>query len=428
MVARAGSGDTVLVEQLHEYTFWGAATSNPTDDPNPRLEAYIAAARRGAKVRILLDSAYDDPGDVRGNTATCAYADAIATSEGLDLDCELANPTGTGIHNKMVLVLDGGTGYVHTGSINGSENSSKGNREFAVQVRSNDAFDYLADVFWYDWGRYVIHFPIVVRGYLPSAPQADLYIEALQYDASDESVQITNRGTAPQDMTGWRIHSVVGDQWYDFPAGYTLATGASVQVHSGPDALDNPPTDLLWGYAYIWRNDGDVAILYNSDDEFVDSYAYSLPPPHPIEYLNYDGQQTTEQWFRGEFGEFIIEELPTTEYRVDVMAAATGYATFRIRVLDENRDPVADYPVDWYWTDGHIPSQTNAEGWAEFAMGGGAYYQPGLGQVGPHWVTVGGTTIWGIGMILYTEHNHFDVVVWAGQPTSPDEKRSQRND
>jgi hypothetical protein len=274
MVARAGGGDTVLVEQLYEYTFWGATSSNPTDYPNPRPEAYIAAARREAIVRMLLDSAYDDPGDVRGNTATCAYVDAIAASEGLDLDCKLANPAGTGIHNKMVLVLDDGTAYVHTGSINGSENSSKGNREFAVQVRSNDAFDCLAEVFWYDWGKHVVHLPIVVRAYSPLGPQADLYIEALQYDTSDEYVQITNRGAAPQDMTGWRIHSVVGGQWYDFPASYTLGAGVSVRVHSGPDALDNPPSDLLWGYAYIWRNEGDKAVLYDDLGQEVDSSCY----------------------------------------------------------------------------------------------------------------------------------------------------------
>jgi cardiolipin synthase len=604
MVARAGSGDTVLVEQLYEYTFWGPTTSNPTDDPNPRLEAYIAAARRGAKVRILLDSAYDDPGDVRGNTATCAYVDAIAASEGLDLDCKLANPAGTGIHNKMVLVLDGGTGYVHTGSINGSENSSKGNRELAVQVRSDAAYDYLAQVFWYDWGvdgDYFAYLPVVlrnlgpplphqptlfmisnpdgdgaynvswteepfrradtytleealdpsfssglqtvcttadqscdvtdrlagtyyyrVRGYngygygpysntqsvtvLPpeppelydidnadgdgnytvswsASPQAtdytleedtsssfpnpttvyqgadlstpvtnqapgtyyyrvrangptgpsewsnieavtvdplpvpDLYILDIVYAGSDERIVIENQGTGAQNMTDWEIQSVVGDQWYTFPDGYTLDPGASVYVHSGPDAYESPPTHLLWAYSYIWYNDGDEAILYNSDDDVIDSYVYP-PPPQTIEYLNYDGQQTTEEWFRDEFGEFIIEELPNTEYRVDVMAAATGYAAFRMRVLDENRDPVADYPVDWYWPDGHVPGQTNAEGWADFAMGGGAYYQPDLGEIGPHWVTVSDTTIRGIGMILFTPHNHFDVVVWAGQPAS----------
>ena len=273
MVGRAGSGDTVLVEQLYGYTFWGATTSNPTDDPNPRLEAYIAAARRGAKVRILLDSVYDDPGDVRGNAATCTYVNGIAAAESLNLACKLANPAGTGIHNKMVLVLDGGTGYVHTGSINGSENSSKNNREFAVQVQSNAAYNYLAQVFWHDW-RNLVYLPIVVRNYSPPAPGPDLYIETLRYDTSDEYIQIANRGAVAQDMTGWRIHSVVGDQWYTFPTGYILAAGLSVYVHSGPDGFDNPPTDLLWSHAYIWRNDGDKAVLYNATNDVVDSRCY----------------------------------------------------------------------------------------------------------------------------------------------------------
>ncbi len=174
MVARADLGDSVLVEQLYEYTFWGATTSNPTDDPNPRLEAYIDAARRGAEVRILLDSVFDNPDDVRGNTATCAYVNDLASSEGLDLACKLANPTGTGIHNKMVLVDDGGQGYIHTGSINGSENSSKSNREFAMQVQSNDAYAYLASVFCADWGEYVLFLPVILHHHplrsLPSAP------------------------------------------------------------------------------------------------------------------------------------------------------------------------------------------------------------------------------------------------------------------
>ena len=168
MVARADAGDSVLVEQLYEHTFWGPAGSNPSADPNPRLEAYLDAARRGARVRLLLDSFYDFPGDVRGNAATCAYVNGIAMAERLDLACRPGNPTGTGIHNKMVLVSAGGRGWVHTGSINGSENSSKGNRELAVQVKSDAAYEYLAGVFQHDWALVgeettAIYLPLVVR-------------------------------------------------------------------------------------------------------------------------------------------------------------------------------------------------------------------------------------------------------------------------
>jgi hypothetical protein len=151
MVVRAGRGSRVLIEQLYEYKYWGMTSSSPITDPNPRLEAYIAAARRGATVDILLDAAYNDPLDPRGNTATCAYANGIAVTEELNLACLLGNPTGTGLHNKMVLVTASDRGWVHTGSINGSENSNKQNREVAVQVESLPAYDALAQVFWYDW-------------------------------------------------------------------------------------------------------------------------------------------------------------------------------------------------------------------------------------------------------------------------------------
>ncbi len=151
LVKRAGAGDTILVEQLYERKYWGPSTSNPTIDPNPRLEEYIAAARRGAAVRILLDRFFDDPNDPRGNAATAAYVNGIAQTEHLTLETRLGDPAGSGIHNKMVLVSVAGSGYVHVGSINGSETSSKVNRETALQVRSNDAYLYLKDVFDSDW-------------------------------------------------------------------------------------------------------------------------------------------------------------------------------------------------------------------------------------------------------------------------------------
>lgn len=147
MVARAGPGDTVLVQQLYERVSWGGAAATPESAPNPRLLAYIAAARRGATVRIMLDSFFD-PG---ANAQTAAWLNLLAQAEQLDLAARLANPAGRGLHNKMVLVQAGGTGWVHVGSLNGSEASAKINRELAVQVQSNAVRDYLAAAFWQDW-------------------------------------------------------------------------------------------------------------------------------------------------------------------------------------------------------------------------------------------------------------------------------------
>ena len=151
LLARAGAGDLVLTEQLTEQTWWGPSTSNPAQDPNPRLDAYLAAARRGATVRLLLDSFFDDEGEPRANRATCVYVNDLAVREGLDIQCRTANPTGLGIHNKMALVRLGGEGWVHVGSLNGSETSHKINRELALQFHSPPIYDYLARTWQWDW-------------------------------------------------------------------------------------------------------------------------------------------------------------------------------------------------------------------------------------------------------------------------------------
>jgi len=165
LVGRAGPGDVLLVEQLYERRRWGWGTDDPADR-NPRLEAYLAAARRGATVRIILDRYFDDPRDPVSNAATCAELNAIAAAEGLDLEVRLGNPTGEGLHNKMVLAWIGGRGWVNVGSINGNETSHKVNRELALQVQSNEAYEYLAEIFAYDWAmsRPQVYLPLLAKG------------------------------------------------------------------------------------------------------------------------------------------------------------------------------------------------------------------------------------------------------------------------
>lgn len=109
----------------------------------------------------------------------------------------------------------------------------------------------------------------------PTATVANnLGITHLNYAGSDEYIQISNFGPSPQVMTGWKILSVVGPQEYQFPDGYVLANGAQVRVHSGPGAINNPPTDLLWTLAYVWRDAGDEARLYDAQGRLLDSWVY----------------------------------------------------------------------------------------------------------------------------------------------------------
>ena len=63
-------------------------------------------------MRVLLDAFFDnqDLDSPRSNLRTVEYLTAVAQAEGLDLQARRRNPTGQGIHNKMVLAQIGGQG------------------------------------------------------------------------------------------------------------------------------------------------------------------------------------------------------------------------------------------------------------------------------------------------------------------------------
>lgn len=105
-------------------------------------------------------------------------------------------------------------------------------------------------------------------------PRAHLVIAELKYWSSNEYVKIVNDGSAPQDMTGWRLLSVKGSQWYTFPAGHLLAPGEAVYVHSGLLATHEPPLHLRWTRRYIWHDKGDTAVLYDAAGNEVSRLGY----------------------------------------------------------------------------------------------------------------------------------------------------------
>jgi len=238
LVLRAGADDEVYVEQMYERVHWGASSSTPTNDPNPRLEAYIQAARQGAGVRILLDKGFDDTGQ---NEETARYLLEIAQAEGLDLQVRLGNPTYRGIHNKMVLVRLGNEKYVHVGSINGSEGSSKINRELALQVRSNDTYDYLKQVFDYDWanssGIQKVYLPVVFRDFVPESDHlviSEIVFNPSGADDLGEWIELYNPTAQAVDLSGWYVGDAVNagdyERLYRFPAGASIPAGGTLVI------------------------------------------------------------------------------------------------------------------------------------------------------------------------------------------------------
>jgi phosphatidylserine/phosphatidylglycerophosphate/cardiolipin synthase-like enzyme len=235
LIGEAGEGDQLLVQQLDERPYWGESTSNPAADPNPRLEFMIDAARRGVDVRILLDSYFDDPDSPVGNAATCAYVNEIARLEVLTLRCALANPTGLGLHNKMVLARIGGRGYVHVGSINGTELSNKGNREMALQVQSDPAYAFLAGLFIGDTPTN-IHMPLAAANYRGSVNR--LLISEVVYDPPGddqaEFVELVNPTPSDVELSGYALGDAVFQTDFEdtrlFPPGIIIPAYGTVVV------------------------------------------------------------------------------------------------------------------------------------------------------------------------------------------------------
>lgn len=308
LLAKAGSGDVVLVQQQYERGYWGADEIN---DPNLRLNAYLAAARRGSKVEILLDSFFDDPNSLTGNTKTCERLIEIARDEKLDLLCQIGNPTGLGIHNKMVLAQINGRGYVHVGSINGSEQSSKVNREMALQVQSNGAYELLSSMFHKDFIRRV-YLPLIYNDYEP--PTDQLLISEVLYNpfgASDaaEFIEIVNPSGQPRDISGYSLSDAATPADYAdlrrFPAGTILpahsvlivtqqAVEFTTQFIIAPnfELLNSDPNipelvdDPAWGDRSTFLrlgNLGDVVFLRDQFDNVVDVLVYGdkIVPGYP---------------------------------------------------------------------------------------------------------------------------------------------------
>lgn len=297
LLNRAGEGDTILVQQLSERPFWGGSS---VQYPNSRLEALLNAARRGAEVQLLLDAYFDD-GSPTSNSNTCRIVNETAVTERLDMRCETANPTGLGIHNKMFLAQIGGKGYVHVGSLNGSEQASKGNREVALQVQSDVAYATLAAMFAADFPQ-TTYLPALFSDY--SEPEFYPLISEFVYNPNGpddaEFVEIYNPGNKAVDLTNYSLSdSVTIDDFEDlreFPAGTmlgagevlvvaTTATGFLAEFGSLPDfeilPSDTAVPDLIdnldWGDTgahFQLSNSGDEIILRDSLGKVVDVVTY----------------------------------------------------------------------------------------------------------------------------------------------------------
>jgi cardiolipin synthase len=183
--------ESIVVENLSFSPHWGEQSDTPTTSPNPVAEAILAAAKRGVKVRVLVNPLILPPStgnekntersedwkeittgladtilfslpfanvnppqskiDTKDNLHLLKYLREKAKRENLDLQANLFQVSETGLrilHNKGMVVDKRKT---LISSINWVENSMKNNREVAVMIESPSVGAYYQNLFELDW-------------------------------------------------------------------------------------------------------------------------------------------------------------------------------------------------------------------------------------------------------------------------------------
>lgn len=98
-----------------------------------------------------------------------------------------------------------------------------------------------------------------------SSAESTVYVSDL--NLKDEWVQVSNKGSSPVFLAGWKIEDDGSKHIYKFPS-YTLNPGSSVTIFTGEGT--NSDTELYWGSGSpFWNNDGDKAYLYDANGKLV---------------------------------------------------------------------------------------------------------------------------------------------------------------
>ena len=99
----------------------------------------------------------------------------------------------------------------------------------------------------------------------PSSAESIVYVSDL--NLQDEWVKISNKGSSPVSLNGWKIEDEGRKNTYTFPS-YTLDAGSTVTVFTGKGT--NSATELYWQLDDpILNNDGDTAYLYDNSGKLV---------------------------------------------------------------------------------------------------------------------------------------------------------------
>ncbi len=112
----------------------------------------------------------------------------------------------------------------------------------------------------------------------PSQGEAQVIIKHILFDGavprveSDEYAEISNTGSAPINIGGWRLNAGAPGQDFVFPS-FDLQPGQSCRVYTNENHPDHCGFSFGSGKA-IWNNKGDCGYLYDASGAEVSRYCY----------------------------------------------------------------------------------------------------------------------------------------------------------
>ena len=166
---------------------------------------------------------------------------------------------------------------------------------------------------------------------------------------NDEFIDVTNTGSADQDMSGWTLENEDGDT-YSFSSGFTLAAGSTVRVHTGSGS--DSTTDLYWGASmFRWDNDSDTASIYDDTDSLVRTASWAVDDVI-IPTVNEDGATLNDEYV--EFNNVSGDSVDMTGWRVEDGVGTTysfpsGFSLADASTVRLHTGSGTDSATDLYW-------------------------------------------------------------------------------
>jgi len=121
-----------------------------------------------------------------------------------------------------------------------------------------------------------VFIPLVMRKC--ASPQnvqiTDIFFDGLVHlSESDEYAEMTNHGSGPVNLIGWRLNAGSPGQDFNFP-NFVIDPGQSCRVYTDEIHPETCGFSFASGVA-LWLNSGDCGYLYNQAGDLVSSYCYS---------------------------------------------------------------------------------------------------------------------------------------------------------